>query len=326
MSNTQTATTASTTRPSTDSTFTRRKLLQLTTASLGIIGTGSLVGLTPPAIAADDADTPPPKGQEARFGLVTYQWGKDWELPTLIENCERAGVLGVELRTTHRHGVEPALTPREREEVRQRFDDSGIVCVGLGSDERYDNPDPAVVRKAIEATKGFLRLSHDIGASGVKVKPDSFHANVPREKTITQIGEALNELGEYAMGFGQQVRLEVHGSCAQLPTIKAIVDIAKHPQVALCWNCNAQDLEPPGLAHNFNLVAKRLGETTHIHRLDAKAYPHQELFELLVNIDYNGWLLFEEGAIPAGDLVAELTKQRELFEQMWIKAQSTAGK
>jgi len=40
-----------------------------------------------------------------RFGLVTYQWGKDWDLPTLIANCKKTGLLGVELRTQHAHGV-----------------------------------------------------------------------------------------------------------------------------------------------------------------------------------------------------------------------------
>ena len=36
-----------------------------------------------------------------KLGLATYQWGKDWDLPTLIANCEKAGLSGVELRTQH---------------------------------------------------------------------------------------------------------------------------------------------------------------------------------------------------------------------------------
>jgi hypothetical protein len=30
------------------------------------------------------------KGADIQFGLVTYQWGKDWDLPTLITNCARS--------------------------------------------------------------------------------------------------------------------------------------------------------------------------------------------------------------------------------------------
>ena len=40
-----------------------------------------------------------------QLGLVTYQWGADWDLPTLLANCKKANVLGVELRTTHAHKV-----------------------------------------------------------------------------------------------------------------------------------------------------------------------------------------------------------------------------
>ncbi|MBC8114846.1 MAG: TIM barrel protein [Candidatus Saccharimonas sp.] len=264
------------------------------------------------------------KGGDIRYGLVTYQWAKDWDLPTLIENCAKAKVLGVELRTTHKHGVEPNLTDGERADVRKRFVDSPVKFLGIGSNERYDSPDPATVRKAIEATKAFIELSHDVGGSGVKVKPDSFHKEVPREKTIEQIGKSLNEVAEFATGFGQQIRLEIHGQCCQLPTIKAIMDVADNPNVALCWNSNPQDLEDPGLEHNFNLVKARLGETTHVHLMDSKTYPHQQLLDLYVKLDYSGWWLLEEGVIPA-DPAAELIKQREMFDKMLADSRARVG-
>jgi sugar phosphate isomerase/epimerase len=259
------------------------------------------------------------KGGEIRYGLVTYQWGKDWDLPTLLKNCELAKVLGVELRTTHKHGVEPGLSEFERNDVRKQFESSSVQLVGIGSNERFDSPDPAVLKQSIEATKGFIRLSHDVGGSGVKVKPDSFHKDVPREKTITQIGKALNEVAEFAGGFGQQIRLEVHGQCAHLPTIRAILEVADNPNVAVCWNSNPQDLEAPGLAHNFNLVKDRLGRTTHIHRLDAKNYPWPELLDLYVKADYSGWLMLEEGEVPP-DPAAGLIEQRMLFDEMLAAA------
>ena len=179
-------------------TLSRRDVLKLAAATTA----ASCLPLA--TVAADDKDF---RGENIAFGLVTYQWGKDWDLPTLVENCRKAGCLGVELRTTHAHKVEPNLTAEQREEVRERFADSGVTLVGIGSDERFDSPDPEKLKKAIEATKEFVRLSHDVGGSGVKVKPDTFHKDVPREKTIEQIGQALNEVGEYAAGFGQQIRL-----------------------------------------------------------------------------------------------------------------------
>lgn len=260
-----------------------------------------------------------PPGGNMRFGLVTYMWGADWDLDTLLANCQTANVLGVELRTTHAHGVEPSLTNAERVSVRKKFAASGVTFVGIGSNERYDSPDSTVLTKAIAATKEFVRLSHDVGGTGVKVKPDSFHDQVPREKTIEQIGHALNELGEYASGFGQQIRLEVHGQCQELPTIKAIMDIATHENVAVCWNSNAADLNGEGLERNYQLVARRFGETCHIHELEDTKYPYDKLFQLLVKSDYSGWLLLEAASKP-DDRVAALAQQRERFEQLLKKS------
>ncbi|MCA9142778.1 MAG: sugar phosphate isomerase/epimerase [Planctomycetaceae bacterium] len=259
-------------------------------------------------------------GDGMAYGLVTYLWGQDWDLATLIANCEAAGALGVELRTTHAHGVEPTLDDKQRAAVRDRFADSEVTLVGIGSNERFDDPNPDVVKKAIEASKEFIRLSHDVGSTGVKVKPDRFHPDVPREKTIEQIGKSLNELGKYADGFGQQIRLEVHGQCAELPTIKAIMDIADHPNVAVCWNSNAQDLQGAGLEHNLELVRNRFGATCHVRELDSPDYPYQQLINLLVKSNYDGWILLESSSKPA-DKVAALTQQVALFREMVKKAQ-----
>src|SRR6185436_14192845 len=215
--------------------------------------------------------------------------------------------------------VEPDLDEAGREKVRNLFADSGVTFVGIGSDERFDNPDPAKVKAAIEKTKQFIRLSHDIGGSGVKVKPDKFYDNVPHEKTIEQIGKALNEVGEFAAGFGQQIRLEVHGQCAELPTIKAIMDVAKDDNVFVCWNSNDTDLKGDGLEKNFTLVRKRFGQTVHVRELDTPSYPFQDLMNLLVKTKYEGWMLLEASSKPE-DRVAALAAQKKLFDQMLKKA------
>ncbi|HQP98357.1 MAG TPA: TIM barrel protein [bacterium] len=254
-----------------------------------------------------------------KFGMVTYQWGKDWDLPTLLANLEKARVLGVELRTTHAHGVEPALTDQQRREVKKRFEDSPITLVGIGSNENFDSPDPETLKKAIEASKAFVILSRDVGSSGVKVKPNSFHDGIPHEKTIEQIGKSLNELGNFAQDYGQQIRLEVHGECAQLPTMKAIMDIANHPSVRICWNSNRQDLEGQGLEYNFNLVKDLFGSTAHVRELDTADYPFQKLMDLFKGIPYGGWILLEASSNTPEvmkDRVQALIRQRELFEKM----------
>jgi len=254
-----------------------------------------------------------------RLGLVTYLWGRDWDLPTLIANCEKTGMEGVELRTEHAHGVEPEIGPEKRAEVKKRFADSPVVAVGLGSNEAFHYPNPDQLKLAIERTKAFIKLSHDIGGLGVKVKPNDLPKDVPQEKTIEQIGKALNELAAFAADYGQRLRLEVHGQCSPLPIMRKIMDIATHPNVGLCWNSNAEDLQGEGLEFNFNLVKHRLADTVHVRELNLGDYPYQKLFELLVQNNYKGWILLECRTNPP-DRVAALIEQRKVWEEMMAKA------
>lgn len=262
-------------------------------------------------------------GEDARaaatgmqLGLVTYNWGKDWDLPTLIKNCETTGYGGVELRSTHKHGVEITLSEGQRKEVASRFADSPVELVGLGSACEYHSPDPALVKKNIEETKAFVKLSQDIGGSGVKVRPNSIPPNVPKEKTLEQIGKSLNEVAKFAADHGQVIRVEVHGTngAAELPNIQRMMEIADHPNALVCWNCNATDLIGEGLKHNFNLVKEKIN-TIHIHDLRSTSYPWKELFALLKAARFTGWAMIEEGNVPA-DIVAAMQENRVLWNKL----------
>ena len=263
------------------------------------------------------------KGSRMKLGLVTYQWGKDWVLPTLIENCEKAGFEAVELRTQHAHGVETSLSKMERADVKKRFADSSVTCVGYGSNYDYHHVDQARVKENIEGTKEYIKLCHDIGATGIKVKPNGIPKEVPKEKTIAQIAASLNEVGRYAKDYGQEIRVEVHGKESQkLPNMKAIFDQVTEKNVKVCWNCNNQDLLPPGLEDNFNSVKKWFGDTVHIRELNVGDYPYQELMNLFVGMNYKGWILLEARTKPEDRIVA-MKEQLKVFNKMIENAQNS---
>ncbi len=297
-------------RRSTDSVShaSRRSFVQ--TLAAGSVA-GALATTTPSLAHAWAAN----KGQ-MKFGLVTYLWGQHMDLPTVISACEKSGLKGVELRTEHKHGVEPKLSSAERAEVRKRFSDSSVTLVGYGSNAEFHSNDPAKLKANIELTKQYVQLMHDCGGSGVKVKPNGFVKDVPHEKTIEQIGKALNEVAAYGQQYGQQIRVEVHGSgTSELPVIRDIFKVADHPNVKVCWNSNGEDLKGDGLAANFRMVQDRFGDTCHVRELDSKDYPYAELLKLFREINYSGWILLEARTDPK-DKVAAMTEQRELFEKL----------
>jgi len=261
-------------------------------------------------------------GSKMKFGLVTYLWGQDWDLPTVIANCEKSKVLGVELRTEHAHGVESNLNARQRREVKKRFADSPVTLLGPGTNFAFHHTDPAKLKRDIDGAKEYIKLSYDCGGSGVKVKPNDLPKGVPHEKTIEQIGKSLNELGRFAAEYDQMIRVEVHGrGTSSLPVMKAIMDVADHPRVGVCWNGNPQDLEGEGLEYNFNLVKDRFGDTVHVRELNIGDYPYQELMNLFVKMDYKGWILLEARTKPK-DRVKALAEQRHVFQDMVAEAQA----
>ena len=108
------------------------------------------------------------------LGSVTYNVLKDWDLETVITKLEQAGFEAVELRTSHKHGVEPSISAEERAKVRARFEKSKVRLLSFGSTCEFHSPDPKIRRINIDEAKTWVDLAHDTGAWGVKVRPNGF--------------------------------------------------------------------------------------------------------------------------------------------------------
>ena len=188
-----------------------------------------------------------------QLGIVTYNIAKDWTLDQIFSRLEALAIPGVELRTGHAHGVEVTLGKPERDAIRKRFEDSPVELAGLGSAFEYQSNDPAKLRENIDGTKAYVRLAHDIGSPGVKVRPNGIVAGVDPERTYEQIGRALHEVGKDAADFGVEIRVEVHGGTTQLlPNFAKIIQHTDHPNVGTCWNSNPTDVVNGSIAAGFD--------------------------------------------------------------------------
>jgi sugar phosphate isomerase/epimerase len=242
------------------------------------------------------------------LGAVTYNVLKDWDLETLISRLEEAGFEAVELRTSHKHGVEPSLSKPERERVQTRFRRSKVRLLSFGSTCEFHSPDPAVRAQNVQTCKQFIELAHDTGAWGVKVRPNGIPKDVPPETTIRNIAESLRQVGDYGERMGVEIWMEVHGAETQKPAVSAaIMRAAKHPQVGLCWNSNPTDLVNGSVKESFDLLRPYI-RNVHINEL-AGPYPYRELFALLKASGYDRYTLCE----------AQESKEPERFLR-WYRA------
>jgi len=249
-----------------------------------------------------------------KLGLVTYNMAKDWDVPTIIQNCTKTGFQGVELRTTHAHKVEVELSLTERTEVAKMFTDSAVELAGLGSAFDYHSSNANIVRHNIEGTKEYTKLAADVGAPGVKVRPNGFPDDVTEDKTLEQIGLSLRECGEFASDYGVEIRLEVHGrGTSELRHIRTIMDIADHNNVCVCWNSNFGEVEDNSIEKPFGLVKHKIG-LVHITELHRTEYPWRELFSELRTSGYEGFTLAE---IAGCDSETDAVRVMNFYRSLW---------
>jgi len=273
---------------------------------------GGMMTLPEFSVAANAAPMP-----KFRLGTVTYNVAKDWDLETLINHCKASGLEGFELRTTHKHGVEIALDKAKRKEVKQKFADSGVTLWGLGTTCEFHAEDTAVVRKNVEECKQWCELAHDVGAKGVKVRPNGLPKPENPLPTLEQIGKALQECGKTADAHGVEIWVEVHGSgTSHPPHIRTIFDVCGHSSVGACWNSNKQDILDGSVKTYFDLLKKDI-KSCHINDLWNDAYPYRELFHLLTESGYDRFMLCEVGkpiAVDSG--IAFLQCYRGLWHEL----------
>ncbi len=285
----------------------RRRFLAGVPAAAGALGLAG-AALTPSGPARAEA-----RPGNLKVGLVTYLLAHQWDLPTLIANCAEAKFEGVELRTTHAHGVEVTLTTPQRAEVRRRFEDSPVRLASLGSAFEYHAIDPVELERNIEGSRQYAQLAADLGCPAIKVRPNGLNEDqgVSREQTIAQIARALDQVGAAAGGLGVEVRVEVHGAeTSRIPVYHAIMRQVTSPNVFTCWNCNENDLADEGFEANFAKLAKGI-RFVHMRDLYVEDYPWRRLFELLNQSGYQGYCCAE---IPeSADPVRLMKYYRALF-------------
>lgn len=248
-----------------------------------------------------------------KLGLVTYQMAAEWDIDTIIANCRESGFDGVELRTTHAHGVEESLTNEERDAVCKTFEDSGIVAYGVGTAFEYHSADPAEVRENVEGSKRYAALAADLGMEGIKVRPNGLPDGVPEEKTLEQIGQSVREVAEAGADAGIEIWLEVHGhETCRVDRMRKIIDIASHPNAYLTYNCNPGETDESGSCKaSYELLRDRIG-CVHIQELwDPERYPYAEFLQLLKAGGYSGWTSYEGPGSSDAVLVMKC------YKQMW---------
>jgi sugar phosphate isomerase/epimerase len=174
-----------------------------------------------------------------RLGFSTLGCPK-WPWAKVLDQASSLGYAGIELR-----GLEgeidltkrPEFAARQLAETKKMLADRGLVISDLGASSKMHEREPAKRAAALDEARRFIDLAHNLDAPWVRVFPDAYFDDEPREVTQQRIGETLAALGTFAMGSGVGVLMESHGALTDSPSLVAIMKAAgPAPNVGLVWD------------------------------------------------------------------------------------------
>lgn len=255
-----------------------------------VVGAGATIASSAFKLTAAN---PPNAGPGFHLGAVTYNTLKEFDVDTIIRVLQEARFEGVELRTGHKHGVEPSIGAEQRKQVRRKFEQSKVRLVSYGTTCRFQSPDSAERERQLDVAKQFVDLAHDTGAKGIKIQPMGFPDGVPIPTTIQNFGNSLHQLGDYGLSKGVEIWVEVHGrGTSDPPNAAAILKAAAHENVGACWNSNDTDIVNGSVRPSFELLKPWI-RSVHINELADDRYPWRELFTLLREAKYDRYTFAE---------------------------------
>ena len=228
-----------------------------------------------------------------QLGAVTYNVLKDWDLDQIIRTLGELGYEAVELRTGHKHGVEPSLNAAERAAVQAKFGASRVRLLELRHHLRVRVARSASARpqrrnrEAVHRTRARYRRPRHQGSPQRPAR-----RTCPRRPPFATSARACTKSATAGLKKGIEIWMEVHGRDTQNPPVAAaIMRATAHRNVGLCWNSNPTDVVNGSIRPSFDLLRPWI-RNCHINELTS-AYPWRELFTLLRKSNYDRYTLCE---------------------------------
>lgn len=237
-----------------------------------------------------------------KLSILTYNMARNWELAKITEFARDGGFAGIEFRaeSRHKHGVELEATADERRDIRNRLQDNFLEAACIGVSSRFESPDAVKRQEIIDRTKQYIDLAADINCPRIRVfgndmPKQGVDGGTPpdRETVLNYVADSLRELAEYAAPRGVDVLLEMHGQFNFWYFARTAVERANHPRIGMVYNCDQRDLIGGSVASTYSRVKQHIRHV-HMHEF-VMGYPYPELFALLRQDGYTGYLSTELG-------------------------------
>jgi sugar phosphate isomerase/epimerase len=160
----------------------------------------------------------------------------EWSRETVVERAAAFGYDGVEWRGGPQGHVSPALSAAERQALRRRVADAGLISLAVTAYSRFVSPDAPERAAQLDHLRQHLDLAADLGATYVR----TFLGQLPPGRTAAQSAPAICEnllaAAEYAAPLGVIVTPESHDDWVRSAALVEILAAVPHPALRALWD------------------------------------------------------------------------------------------
>jgi sugar phosphate isomerase/epimerase len=164
-----------------------------------------------------------------------------WSWKTILENADRLGYAGIELR-----GVAgemdlpkvPELSGTNLAGTKKDLAALGIVVSDLGVSSRMHEKDPATREKQFDEGRRFIDLAQAMGVKYVRMFGDKIPEGEPKEEVMKRVTDGFQQMADYAKPAGVTVLIESHGDFTHSADVADILTRVGAPQFALLWDAH----------------------------------------------------------------------------------------
>jgi len=232
----------------------------------------------------------------------------NWQLTQIVENAERLGYDGVELRAvggTLDLLSRPEFTSRYVRASREQFADRNLEVCCVDTSCNFHSTDRKERSSQVDLALKYAELAAELGAPFIRVFPDKIQVGVTREETRDYIVQSLIEIAQ-RLSNGVAVALETHGDFAKTESAREVVNLANHPQVRLIWDVANSVAAGDSIEQASQTVQPFL---SHIHLRDAQPVSDsehwlpvlagngnvsfEETLQAIAKLNYTGYVSFE---------------------------------
>jgi len=191
----------------------------------------------------------------------------EWPRETVIERAAAFGYDGVEWRGGPQGHVSPALPAAERQALRRRVAEAGLISLAVTAYSRFVSPEAAERAAQLDHLRQHLDLAADLGAAYVRTFLGQLPPGRSADQAAPAICESLLAAAEYAAPLGIIVAPESHDNWVRSAALAAILAQAPHPALRALWDFGNAFAAGEDPAEGLRLLGPWLG---YVHVKDGR--------------------------------------------------------